>query len=470
MATDTISGARGYFVMVSDVQSASEIAVGGDIAALLQQVDENVERVNRLRPFDKETASKIRTAFLPDRVTATLNIEGIAATRRQTLAIMDALVLSQQVAKEDREIVNALKADGFVFDCFEHGAELDVALIRQINQIVLQDIKSEAGQFRTGTVEISGADFSPPNPHEIQPMIERFVEAFKDTASLHSIIQAAWVHHSVAYIHPFIDGNGRTCRLLQDFALMKRGLFPIAVPSSQRDTYYHALQRADAGKWDDLVSLLAQNQLATLGKIEGIAAETKERADWISGLARLANEKKTGALYKQYVVWKTRMEQIRDAFCRASAELDDATDVIGATERWYEVLEFEDWKVLTSTGRRPGFTWLFSLLFFVDGEPMYKLIGFFSRHKADPLDFSADLKEVVSLNFTGLPAKTQQRPDFQNFSDPDIRLREIMYVNDQMYVVHEKDNARLAPKPSTVEEVIKSVFEDVFYRKGNLAG
>jgi hypothetical protein len=91
---------------------------------------------------------EVRKAFLPDRVTATLNIEGIAATRRQTLAIMDAMVISQNPAKEDQEILNALKADGFVYNQYEDGADLDARMIREINRLLLDKIKDEAGNFR----------------------------------------------------------------------------------------------------------------------------------------------------------------------------------------------------------------------------------------------------------------------------------------------------------------------------------
>ncbi len=216
--------------------------------------------------------------------------------------------------------------------------------------------------------------------------------------------------------------------------------------------------------------MVARNQLTTLGRIESIAAETVERAKWITRLASIANEKKTGALFKQYAVWKTRVEQIRDAFCRASLEIDQSSNVIGATERWYPVVEFEDWKSISMTGRRPGFTWLFSLLFFIDGEPFYKLIAFVSRHRPDPLDFSADLKEVVSLQFTGLAAKTEQRPNFSVYDDADIRIREMMFFEDVLHVAYDEKKERVYYDNKSTEDVIQDVFEDVFFEKGGLAG
>lgn len=455
---------------LNKIQPPKGISLSGDVAALLQQVDENAERLNERRPFSRETELEVRKAFLPDRVTATLNIEGIAATRRQTLAIMDAMVISQNPAKEDQEILNALKADGFVYSQYEDGADLDARMIREVNRLLLDTLRLEAGEFRRVQVEISGASFQPPAPTDIAPLINDIVTGYRDAAFLHPVVQAAWVHHQVSFVHPFVDGNGRTARLLQDFVLLKERLYPIGVPSSQRDEYYQALQRADAGDWDEIVSILAQNQLSTLGKIDAITRAPEERMKWITNLTKVASTKKTGALHKQYIVWKSRMEQIRDAFARAASEIDESSDVIGVAYRWYETVDFDDWKSLVTTGRRPAFTWSISLLFFIDGEPVYKVIGFFSRHRTKPDDFTIDLREVVSMQFTGIEARSEDRPDFVNYNDPDIRLRELLYHDDKLHTFTESGGVRDCVDDKSIEDVVRELFEDVFYRKGGLAG
>lgn len=455
---------------LNKIQPPKSISVSGDVAALLQQVDENIESLNERRPFSKDTEIEVRRAFLPDRVTATLNIEGIAATRRQTLAIMDAMVITQNPAKEDQEILNALKADGFVYSQYEDGADLDARMLREINRILLDEIKSEAGDFRKIAVDISGAFFQPPAPMDIDPLITEVIHGYREASYLHPVIQAAWIHHQISFVHPFVDGNGRTARLLQDFALLKRGLYPIGIPSSQRDQYYQALQKEDAGDWDDIVSILAQNQLITLGKIDAITRAPEERMKWITNLTKIASTKKTGALHKQYVVWKSRMEQIRDAFSRAASELDHSSDVIGVSYRWYDTMEFDDWKILVTTGRRPAFTWSISLLFFIDGEPIYKIIGFFSRHRSKPTDFIADLGEVVSMQFTGIEARSTDRLDYFNYADGDIRLRELLYHNDDLHSFIERNGVRDCIDNQSIEDVVKDLFEDVFFRKGGLAG
>ena len=453
-----------------DLIDPKEIHLDGDTKALLDQVDENLGRVSTLRPFSDEVEAKIRENFIPDRVTATLNIEGIAATRRQTIAMMDALALQQNVAKGEQEIANTLRADEFVYQMAIEDAPFSAHLVREINRRLLEGVEEYDGAFRTVPVEISGAAFEPPAHHDVPDLVHVTAERLETAASVHPVILATWLHHQIAAIHPFVDGNGRTARLLQDFILMRRGLFPIGVPSAQRDRYYSALQDADRCLWNDLVSLTAQTQLGTLARIEAIAKESEQRTAWISRLAKVANERKSGTLYKQYSVWKYRMEHIRDAFCQASAELDRSSNTIGASERSFDVIDFEDFKTFVNTGRRSGFTWLFSFLFFIDGEPFYKLIAFVSRHKNDPADFTTDLKDLVSLQFTGLNTRSEAKPDFSNFSDNDVRLREIIYYEDKLHVAYEEAGVLRYHDDKTIEEIIQDLFEDIFFKKGGLSG
>lgn len=453
-----------------EILHPQSIKLEGDTLALLEQSDENLERVSKLRPFSDEIDKKIRDYFLPDRVTATLNIEGITATRRQTIAMMDALALQQNIAREEQEIANTLKADDFVYELATSNENISPHIVREINRLLLFDIGQHDGNFRSIPVEISGAAFSPPPYHDVPGLVYDACALAQEADSIHPLTKASWLHHQLAVIHPFVDGNGRTARLLQDYLLLQHGFFPIGVPSSQRDRYYGALQNADEGKWDELVRLTAQTQLGTLARIEAIAAESAQRTAWIQRLAEVASERKSGTLFKQYSVWKYRMESIRDAFCQASAELDNSSATIGAAERAYEVIDFEDFKTFVNTGRRSGFTWLFSFLFFLDGEPFYKMIAFVSRHKRDAADFSNDLKDLVTLQFTGLSAKSEEKPDFANFSDGDIRLREIFYHDEKLHASYVEGQDMVFHDDKSIETIIQDLFEDVFLKKGGLSG
>ena len=446
------------------------IELSGEVGVLLQQLDENLARVNELRPFADEANAAIRRAFLPERITATLNIEGIAATRRQTLTIMDGIAVSQNLHKEEKEIFNALKADEFVYHCYEDSEILDQRIIREVNGLILNNVHADGGRYRKTDVEITGATFVPPAPSSINPIMTEIVDHYNQADFLHPVVQAAWLHHHVAYAHPFIDGNGRTARLMQDFSLLRRGLFPTGIPSSQRDQYYQALQEADKGDWNEFVSIIAQIQLVTVGKIESIVRDRKDRNTWIGRIAGMASQKKTGAMHKQYIVWRSRMENIREAFCRAAFDLDEASFEVGATYRVFDTMNFEDWKLLVTSGRRPPLTWSFSIIFFIDGEASYKLIGYFDRHRKNAFDFNDKLSDQSSLLFTGVEANSADKPDYNNFSDSHIELRELLYIDDQLSQRKQSKNDVSWEEVNSIDDVVRNLFESVFLKKLGLDG
>lgn len=150
-----------------------------------------MDELNQLRPFSPDVNARLRTNLLPDRIVASLNMEGITATRRQTLAVMDAMRIKESIGKGQREILNALMCDEFIIDAVDRGVSVNESLVREINRLLLQDIDSEAGQFRTINVELPGAPFLPPEPTEVPSLVARLCEVFSLSESLHPIVQAA---------------------------------------------------------------------------------------------------------------------------------------------------------------------------------------------------------------------------------------------------------------------------------------
>lgn len=103
---------------------------------------------------------------------------------------------------------------------------------------------TNAGQYRHENVFISGAKHAPPIymnvPYEMQKMIEKY-QIWKD---LHPVVRACFLHGEFVKIHPFIDGNGRTARLLLNFELIQSGYPPVVIKTENRADYYDALDKA----------------------------------------------------------------------------------------------------------------------------------------------------------------------------------------------------------------------------------
>jgi hypothetical protein len=110
------------------------------------------------------------------------------------------------------------------------------------------------------------------------------------------------------------------------------------------------------------------------------------------------------------------MEVINQSFKQAALELDESSDLIGATFKDYGVLELRDWEHICKHGWIEK-SWLFSILFFAEGSPFYKTIGYLKRHIPLAIDtFSAPKVPPVALYFTGTTAPTGTRPNFADYS------------------------------------------------------
>jgi len=108
--------------------------------------------------------------------------------------------------------------------------------------------RENAGRYRQLPVMISGSRQIPPQPWQINKLMEDYFLFYQqNSAELHPIILSAELHEQLATIHPFIDGNGRTARLVMNLILLKSG-YPIANISgdtSSRLAYYGALDKCN---------------------------------------------------------------------------------------------------------------------------------------------------------------------------------------------------------------------------------
>jgi Fic family protein len=452
------------------LQDPSQITLSGPSQELLLQVSSALDRIRPYRPFPRELDERLRATLLPDRIVASLNMEGIVATRRQTLAVMDSMRISEAVGRGEIEIRNALMADEFVHEAALKDISLNESFLREVNRLLLTEIRTDAGAFRSGPVELPGAPFQPPPPGDVPSLAAQLCQLFAQSESAHPVLQAAWLHAQSTLIHPFSDGNGRGGRILQDWALMRKGFLPVGIPPSKRDDYYAALADADQGNWDDLVELIALLELSIISRVEAIVDEQQHRASWVKQLSTAASRKHQNSSHKQYLVWRKRMEVINQSFKQAALELDESSDLIGATFKDYGVLELRDWEHICKHGWIEK-SWLFSILFFAEGSPFYKTIGYLKRHIPLAIDtFSAPKVPPVALYFTGTTAPTGTRPNFADYEDPHIHLREIVFLDDHQFIYRQPDPDKdwEIQEKASVAPVVEEFFMDLFQRKAGL--
>lgn len=155
------------------------------------------------------------------------------------MIIEDRMSIGGKALREIYEVENHNKAFQYVKDNIKKGIELDGDIIKDIHQTLMDNIIS-GGIYRYVDVSITGASHKPPSRTEMYNRLDAFYYDLKDK-ELSAIEKASWIHAEFVAIHPFVDGNGRTTRILMNYILMENGYLPINIKAENKIAYYEAL-------------------------------------------------------------------------------------------------------------------------------------------------------------------------------------------------------------------------------------
>lgn len=187
-------------------------------------------------------------------------IEGNTLTLMETKVVLeDGVSIGGKELREIYEVINHKKAYRYVKKCIAENKPLDENIVKDLHAILTENI-IVSGIYRKEEVRISGAGFTPPAGNEMYLQIKNFYEDLKIKENeLNPIELAAWTHAEFVRIHPFIDGNGRTSRLLMNYQLLIHGYLPISVAKENRLDYYNALEEyAVNGNLEPFADFVAQ--------------------------------------------------------------------------------------------------------------------------------------------------------------------------------------------------------------------
>lgn len=193
-------------------------------------------------------------------------IEGNTLTLMETKVVLeDSIAIGGKELREIYEVINHKKAYGYVKKCIAEKKPLDENIVKDLHAILTENI-IVGGIYRKEEVRISGAGFTPPAGNEMYMQIKNFYEDLKIKENeLNPIELAAWTHAEFVRIHPYIDGNGRTSRLIMNYQLLIHGYLPISVAKENRLDYYNALEqyavKGDLSPFADFVAELEEQQL-----------------------------------------------------------------------------------------------------------------------------------------------------------------------------------------------------------------
>lgn len=192
-------------------------------------------------------------------------IEGNTLTLAETKAVLlHGITVSGHPLREHLEAVNHRDAWRMMRRLAAEAVAICEQDILDLHKIILTGIQSEdAGIYRRERVRVVGSSLIFPNSLKVPELMADFATGLQNQ-NVHPVIHAAHAHYQFVAIHPFIDGNGRTARLLMNFLLLQAGYPAALIPVNERAAYYSALEQANNS------DLLAFESLVIRRVTEGI--------------------------------------------------------------------------------------------------------------------------------------------------------------------------------------------------------
>jgi Fic family protein/DNA-binding XRE family transcriptional regulator len=174
-------------------------------------------------------------------------IEGNTLSLQETFLVVEqGLTIAGKTMQEHLEAINHTEAIEFIRELTTRNLDLNEYRLKQIHHLVLKGIdRKNAGQYRQVGVRIGGSKHVPPEPYMLAKLMEDYLHHYERQKSfMHPVILAAEMHERLVTIHPFIDGNGRTSRLVMNLILLKHGYTIANLKGSlaARLNYYKALE------------------------------------------------------------------------------------------------------------------------------------------------------------------------------------------------------------------------------------
>ena len=208
-------------------------------SSLLDIIDQKKAELDLRRPLTEGEVARLNEDFAIEYTYNSNAIEGNTLTLRETDMVLRGLTIDQKPLRDHMEAVGHKEAFDFVRELVQSNVPMSERVIQQIHYLVLADKKDDRGVYRRIPVRIMGAYHEPAQPYMIAPSMEQLMVSYAESTE-HIVTKLARFHIEFEGIHPFIDGNGRTGRLLVNLELMKAGYPPIDIKFTDRKSYYEA--------------------------------------------------------------------------------------------------------------------------------------------------------------------------------------------------------------------------------------
>lgn len=339
----------------------------------LEALHERIQEMREAGKLSSQVLKRIREFFKIKSIYHSNAIEGNALTICETRLVVDmGMTLAGKSLKDQAEARNLSEALDFT-EAIAVSREKPISMhdLRQIHALILKGIEDEfAGKYRVGEVRIAGSEFSPPGAHLLPQQMDDLGKyltraTLADTSAIDlPILCAAAAHTWFAQIHPFVDGNGRTARILLNLILMRHGYPVCIITRDDRQRYYHALEESQAGDLTSLVELVYENVEESLEEWEKAAQEQQQQKEWLTSVTAKFEQPELKRARNEYEVWRRAMDLFSGYFKQTVDAWNELLSVgsVSLNYMGFGTLDFHKYLSLRDGGSAKK-TWNFGIEF-----------------------------------------------------------------------------------------------------------
>jgi fido (protein-threonine AMPylation protein) len=461
------------------IQEASYPAftISESVGARLRELEQRITEMRACKTLTSASCLALAHDRTSDFVFHSIKIEGSGLSRGDTDEILDGRVVV--ASKEMTEPVNVREAYEFILVSHASYKEQPEGFIREINRIALKKIDDRGGAYRVGPVKISGTEFEPPQAGELPPHMERLAAELKTGPGDRTVVHfAAEMHTKLVWLHPFVDGNGRTARLLMNAILVDAGLPPGIINFQDKERYLDCLAGSNNGDLSGMVALLTETVDAALDELvprEATSVEVPQQppAPPIVVEPRPSSQRLAEVMRKRiaslpadrqtrYEAWRAGFEAFREEF-RSRCETFNqqyANTPFRIRCMPYDTLPFEKYESLLQGTRTPR-TWLLGVELL--SEIRSERFVFFFQALSDSFRRAAGKSGLAkSVPPTDVALVLARRSDgvFHRLLEEPIKLREAAYSNGQLLFLFSDAATSLRIGSQAAAEVVDDFLAD----------
>lgn len=240
------------------------------------KIEELRTTLKMIQPLNTGELKRLRDEFIIDNTYNSNAIEGNVLTLEETALILQlGITIAEKPIKDHLEAIGHKDAFEYIIQLADDETDLTEHVIKTVHSLILINDANNRGVYRRLPVKIIGSEHTPTQPYLVPIQMEKLVHDYTKMQQEKHIIEAiAEFHLRFESVHPFIDGNGRTGRLLMNLELIKAGMMPVNIKFTDRLKYYNTFDAYRKGNdIEAMTTLIANYEVEELEKHIQILAQ-----------------------------------------------------------------------------------------------------------------------------------------------------------------------------------------------------